>query len=566
MASSQPPDTVNLVDMVNAIFKAVMVDAGLLGQLISGQFIVPLFKDAVNWAAGIAHLNLGKDLPTLQTVQGLLGRPFVDNYFSFGLNVDPNPKEKEYAQAIDLIRQLVSFSLIFPYVMQGVARVGQIALAGRWSHKADEFLGKIPEEMGIAWALGGILQSIFDQVAGQKIEEYINVTKHPARPDQSLILRLLRQHKVSHDQYNNLMNLIGFNDYYKQLFEGVDQQQMPITDVQALFLDGVFDEKKAKAYLTHLGFSSYPQTVTVYESPTDTRGTQVSFPSDVDLLYYLYFNKAETAAGSTYRNYAKQAFLEDRITDTEFVSILRRVNVPENSIQLELEALKFEKLHGHANLAMSAIKKRYIAGTDSIDVATRHLEDAGYTYDDARKLIQSWDIATATRKPGLTAAKILAYLNGGILSHSEAVSKLQGLGYTLTDAVFLSDHPETKSNSGGIPLTEGNIAYAFNDGTLSASQAHSLLLNMGKKAEDATLLLNIWQWQKENSKAAASGAKALPPSEIYAALSRGGISDGEAIDLLEQDGYAVSDAEIIWRNWYEQIHGGSAPTRAPIPS
>jgi len=597
----------NPLDIVTEVLGIVGSTVSVVGEVVKDSHLPSAVTHMLGVIDGALH-NVPKDVgtPANWYSPGMedIGTPFVEAFLRGGLGVDPdfeggvlhwprngkaswegvNPAafKSDTTQGIRELKRLVGFCIAMPFAWTGVEMLLKFALGQRFGGALARVVGEIPTEMGISWALGMAMSSIFETAAGRQIEELVNVQLHPNRLDMMTLRAMARQHRITPEQFWAGLDLLGYPDDLKSLILLMDTQQLPITDLQTLYVYGQIDRDGIKAYLEHVGFSEV----------------------DVEHLLTVYVDKAETQASSMFRTELRTAYLEYRISRSQIRSGLAQLlhnpqvppvltgdstapydNAPDQVkmvVDLEVAALDFELQHGRRMQSTATLKQLYQTKHLTLHELEKRLMQAGYSEADANQLITTWQSQGVPGKPGLTSAKILAYLASGTLTRAQALTRLLDAGVNQPDAVFLVDNPATKTGPYYAPFSETTVTQAYLDGALSVEQAVAALERLGYSADAATEVMRIVQYEQTHQLSPLTlTAPVRQPGEPSAVWQRqlagyhqaelfeeairtqfnaGALSDQQTITMLESLGLSQSDAGFIWYSWYIAKNG-----KAPGP-
>jgi len=600
-------NTSNPLDIITEVLGIVGSTVSVVGAALKDSHIPSAVSTMFNVIDGaLQHVPADAVKPSSWYSPELeaVGTPFVDLFLHGGLGVDPDfeggvlnwPKDgkaswqgvnpaaftSDTKQGVSELKRLVGFCIAMPFAWTGINILLKFALGQRHGSEIAEVLGKIPTEMGISWALGMAMSSIFETAAGRQIEELVNVQLHPNRLDMMTLRAMARQHRITPEQFWAGLDLLGYPDDLKSLILLMDTQQLPITDLQTLYVYGQISRDEIKTYLEHVGFSE----------------------PDVEHLLTVYVDKAETQASSMFRTELRTAYLEYRITRAQLKSGLAQLlhnpqiapvlvgdttavydSAPDQVkmvVDLEVAALDFELQHGRRMQSTATLKQLYQTKHLTLHELEQRLIQAGYSEADANQLITTWQNQGQPGKPGLTSAKILSYLASGTLTSAQALQRLLDAGVSQKDAVFLVDNPVAKTGPYYAPFSESTVTQAYLDGALSIDQAVEALERLGYSAEAAAEVMTIVQYERTHQTTPLTlTAPVRVPGEtpqqyqqqlvgyhqaelfeeaIRTQFNAGALSDQQTITMLESLGLSQADAGFIWYSWYIAKNG-----KAPGP-
>lgn len=467
--------------------------------------------------AGIISRPIGE-------AERLIGQPLFELLVAAPTGVDFSraPGSQE-GIAVSMVERLLGFAVMLPY---GISKIKAllVAVMGENASKAlVESLEKIPEEIGINWALGTMLESILEVAAKAPIEEKIAEQTRPARLEWPQLRALARQHIIPDEQLQERLAKAGFRDEDISLIKDIDRQRLSISDLQAAWAYGLLTEVQIRNYLDMLGIVE----------------------DDQDLVWELYMRRSQTTGGDQLRAVAQREYLAGHLTEDQYRQLLAQANVPSQSIDLEVQAANLVKQYGRTNLSVADVKKLRQDGVIDDRQARDRLMGLGYVEDDAAALVKEWTLEQTQSKPGLNESRILAYLKAGILTKSEAYDKLTGLGIRSDDAHFLVDHPEAVAGTKAKGSSDTDIVAAYRDDILDQDAALSKLVDTGLTTDAAQLKLRIANVAKNRGPKPKKAVKHLSEGQAIEAFKQGLVSDAWLQRELESIGYSHADAELI---------------------
>lgn len=427
------------------------------------------------------------------------------------------------ANAVQMVQRMMGFAFVLPW---GVAQLKQLLQAGMGDNAPKaviEALEKLPEDIGINWALGTVMANIFELSTGRPLAEAINQQARPFRFEWPQIRALLRNAHISKADAEDRFKKIGMRDEDMPLALQLDRTFLSLGDLQQAFLYGLLDEGAIRAYLDHLGLD----------------------PADVDVLVGLYLNHAQTTGAAELRRVAQQGFLEDHLSEAQYRAILTEANVPATSIDLEVEAAILLKGWGRLQLTITEIKSLHQSGQLDDAQARSRLLEHGYSEDDAQAIITSWKAAPRSGRLGLSEQRILGYELSGILTRNQAYARLLQNGMSADDAAFLADNP---SQFGGVfrfPLTPPAILAALKSGDIDEAAARTLLASTGMAPTEIDLRIKVAEHTARRSRKPNTGVRTLSEAQVLEVLKLGLAAPSWALTELSSLGYSDADAAVL---------------------
>lgn len=479
-------------------------------------------KYSPNWSA-VWSLEWKK----IQAVPTTIGDDFVQWFLEDALGVKLDEPKIDASEAKETLGKLASFLFQVPFIVAGINFTGRLFMGDRWEGLVGEELSKFTEELGLNWMMGTLLETIFEQAVGRPLEEVINIQKLPNRLDMMTLRALARQHHIKDEEFNWELTKQGYPENLRTLIKKLDESQLPVTDIQAAWLMGTISRADAEKYFGSLGYSD----------------------ADIKTLMDVYINHASTQADTIYRDTARTLFTEDRITESQFVSILNQTKTPKEAIKTEVAAIQLQKQTGRLLLSVATIHKLWQENIMKDQDAESALIQHGYNHNDASDLIQSWREDNKSKHHTITSSKVLQYLVSGIMSPQDAYNRLISLGFDPQDASFLVAHPSAAGTHHPYTLKPTTVIQAYEDGIIDLTATLRQLSALNVNPIEQGDMLKIANWRLHNKKVKPVTPKALDKADIHDAFKEGIIDEVTAESMLEDIGYSSSDAHFVAYVW-----------------
>lgn len=511
---------------------ALLVGSEVVDQIIhysqTGRFEVDVIPE---WWQGAISEVVGE-------AERLIGEPLFELLVNTpsGANLSRDGSAQE-AKAVTMVQRMIGFAVALPYATARIKSSLRAIMGENAMEPLAEALDKIPEEIGISWALGNVIDRILEVAAAQPIEEAIAEQARPQRMEWQQIRALTRLHAIPDAELTERLRKAGWRDEDIPLLKQLDRTRLGISDLQQLFLYGLRDEAFIRDYLDQMGVEG----------------------SDQDAIVDLYLKRAETAGGDQLRAVAQQEYLASYITEAQYRAILARVNVPPLSIDLEVEAAKMVKARGQKQLSVSEIKKLHADGIIDDPQAVARMILQGYTDADAAQLVDDWKVDKTVARSGLDENRILSYLVSGIITPPEAYDRLIRIRITPADASFLVQHPEAGRVIKSHGAAQATIVAAFEDGILDYAEATQKLVDAGADQDGANLTMQVAAYRINRGKKPKQPNKSLTDAEIIDAFKLGLATSAWAVRELVTNGHTEADALLIVAIEETRI----SPTKAP---
>jgi len=327
-----------------------------------------------------------------------LGRLIVQPLLEGTMGISYDKLNADSSGAVTTLEGAVGFSLMLDTVTEGLDAVLKPILGDRAPEFILETIRKIPQAVGMEYFLGITLANTFELAVGTPLEEAINEQVMPSRIDIQILRQLLKQHKIDESTADAYRAKLGYRPDDWQLILDLGTQQLSLGDLQTLYEYGEMTDAQFTQYLENQGFSD----------------------ADIAYLKIIYLQKSETTGGDVYRQVARTAYMENFISESQFISILQQANVPDPSIKLELAALQLQKDMGLKQISVGDIKTAFENGDLTEAEIKLRLQDAGYNPSDINLILQEWGVGKYIIKPTTSAKVIMRYFRSNIIDATTA--------------------------------------------------------------------------------------------------------------------------------------------------
>ena len=486
----------------------------LSNYLRTGRLELDLIPE---WLAAAVQGPIGES-------ERILGEPLFELLIRApsGVNLSRDPGAQE-AAAVGMVQRMIGFATALPFAIAGVKQALQALTGGNAPTALLEAIEKIPEDLGVNWALGTVMANIFELSTGRPLAEAINEQVRPFRFEWPQVRALLRQGHLTPDEAAERFRKIGLRDIDMPLAQKLDRVLLSLGDLQQAYLFGIRDEAWVRAYLKASGLDD----------------------EDVEVAVAIYLTRAQTAGSGELRSVAQKGFLEDHLSEAQYRGLLQQANVPKASIELEVEAALLVKQWGRLQLTVAEIKAMHQAGQLDDHAALGHLVANGYSEIDAQAIINSWRNEGRAGKLGLSETRILSYLLGGLFTRQQAFQRLLALNYRPDDATFLVDNPDQFGGTFRYPLTPATVLAALKDEEIEDAQARALLAALNMAPEEIDLRVKVAEHGGRRARKAKAAHKDLTEAQVLELLKQGLAAPSWALRELVVLGYSDADAGAL---------------------
>lgn len=508
-------DGFNLVRLeAIGVLSAPILTAAITDYISTGRLELP----------GVPKPVVDVIIAALGEAESLVGEPLFDALLggSLGITDLGAPGSQEEA-AVRTIKRALGFGVGLP-IAAGAAEVPLKALLG--PHLGEQLfasLRDISNEAGISFFLGLTLSNIFETAVGAPLTEAIARRTHPARFDYRITKQLLKQHSLTDAQARDALDGLGYRKDDADLILTLADALLTVGDLQQAFQQGIRDEAWVRDRLDTLGYQ----------------------PADVDVLVELYLRRAETGGGDLLRTTAQRGFLEGHLSEAQYRAILTRVNVPKQSVDLEVEAARLQISWGRQQLSVSELKTARLAGRLDDHAAIQRLMELGYTNADAVLLVDEWTRDQKAGAPALSEARILGYLLGKVIDRDRAIELLIQTGLKVADATFIADHPSQLGGVYAYPLKPDTVTTALKDEVITTDDALALLVQLNVDPTQAALMVQIANASAARGRKPKQPTRNLSEGQVLDAFRQGLVSPSWVLSELALLGYADADAQLI---------------------
>lgn len=497
---------------------ALLVGGEVVDQIIhysqTGQFEVDIIPE---WWQGAISEVVGE-------AERLIGEPLFQLLVATpsGAKLSREGGGQE-ATAVTMVQRMIGFAIALPYATARLKSTLRAVMGENAIEPLAEALDKIPEEIGISWALGNVIDRILEVAAAQPIEEAIAEQTRPQRMEWQQIRALTRLHALPEEELTDRLQKAGWRDSDIPLLKQLDRVNLSVGDLQQLYLYGLRDEAYIRQYLGRIGVDGEDQQDVVD----------------------LYLKRAETAGGDQLRAVAQKEYLDSAITEGQYRAILARVKVPQLSVDLEVEAAKLAKSRGQKQLSVADVKKLHADNAIDDIQAIQRLIDQGYTDEDATALVNDWKVDKVVARTGIDENRVLSYLASGVLTTTEAYDRLVRMRIAPDDARFLVDHPEAGRVIKSHGASDQTIVAAYEDDILTYVEATQKLVDSGSSEDAANLTMRVAAYRANRGKKPKQPQKSLTEGIILEAFKLGLATSAWATRELVTVGYTEADALLL---------------------
>jgi hypothetical protein len=446
-----------------------------------------------------------------------------DSMLHDGLGLDTSKFTGEEKDAVKTVDTMLGFTAALMFTLSAIDTAGKFITAGRWPTAFTEVLSKIPEEIGLSWALGLTINESFKAAQGVVLQEAINKQMHPNRLAWPQARVLLKQHVLTQKQFDDILDAAGYDKNAKDQLNQLIDIPIPVGDIAQLWYRDEVDDTTAKTMLNHLGFDDH----------------------QTDLLFNLYMAKSDNQSTALFRVIGKQMFAAQIITEGQYREILTAGHFPSKLIKDDIAAIQFEQKMGRVLQSVSVIKQRFQHHTIDSSEATKELHELNYTTSYIGELLEAWTLKPLVKSHGLSQAKILSYYISGVISRSVAEPQLLATGLDQASTTFLLDHPSSNASAHHHEATPGLVTQAYVDGAIQPGELQAAYTAVGVTDAAMSKYVAVAQYKLAHKRGSPNANIPLSEADYKAAYKVGLIDFNGLVSGLETIGYNPDNALLI---------------------
>jgi hypothetical protein len=462
-------------------------------------------------------------LPVIENAEQAIGQPVFQSFIQASLGINLSDTTGQEAQAVRMIERAIGFGFGVPAIVGPLAGILETKLGHHAPKELFKAIKDIPHDIGMSFFLGTTLASIFETATNGPIGEAIREQTRPARLEWPQLARLLKAKLIDPALAEDYLRKAGFRDQDIPILEKLDAQLLSVSHLQTLHEIGWYDDGVTRDYLDRLGFE----------------------PADRDAVMQIFGHAAATEGATSFRTVARNAFLLDYISESTYRELLKSAETPPESIDLLVAGVQLERDAGRLHLTVADIKDLWQHQHINSDEARQKLAILGMADRDIADLLIVWQDGLKVARSGISSAKVIQYLLGGVIDKQAALNRLIQNGMNAKDAQFLVDHPSTHPQVAKKPITAATVVAAYKDDVLSIDEARALLLKIPVDPTQVELLLANANFTVTKGKKPKKPTKTLTETHVVDALKYGLATDTWAERELETLGYAAADASLL---------------------
>lgn len=207
----------------------------------------------------------------------------------------------------------------------------------------------------------------------------------------------------------------AFRNKWQATFQALAQYYPPPRTIQAMYREGTIDQQTATDWLQKYGVA--PENVPFFLTKTTHTVAQKVHEASEALILQLYTEKA--------------------LSKEQAQDILKKHGYSDSDILIILEAADLHEKARKAQQSIAIVRKAFIERRTDRNTASTMLDAAGVHPDQRDYLLKLWEFEQQVGTKNLTEVQIMHLMGAGLINESEALQKLQGIGYSADDAHLL---------------------------------------------------------------------------------------------------------------------------------
>ena len=362
---------------------------------------------------------------------------------------------------------------------------------------------------------------LYDMIRRESTEEHKEITLSIAR-------EAYREDIISKAEFEGILKSLGYDETSRRIIIRLEdarkaRKRADLTRgaLERAFREGVITEKEFRKRLIDLGFTEESANIIVETA-------KASMKPD--------FRKPTRAL-------LENAFKLGVISEADFLEKLQEIGYDRETAELIVNTVKkqIEKSLEikPRKMSVSQVLDAYFEGVIDLRTALDKLKLLGYSEEDATTLIKTEEKKRAPRPKKASLGALREAFRYGIITEHEFLAKLRELGYSYDEARMIVETEKKKITFSKKRASSAQLLRAFREGVIDEAELRQRLYDLGYVQEDIDLLVNMAKVSLEIPK------KTLTHTEVLRAFREGIIDEDECAYRLMQMGYPVEDIVIL---------------------
>jgi len=451
-----------------------------------------------------------------QTLGAVFSEPVLSQLEYAAQNPDIDPKE--FARTFNgIIMELTLAGGAADTLVETITG-GQVEGAGR-------LFNSIYWSLGLGFLGWQILAPLLESGLQPRLDRHYKKLSRPARFSASELRDLFALGEISEAKLRDEAAYLGWREENIAQWIKLAYRVLSEADIWKALYAGHISENEAVKRLRAKGYD----------------------PRDIPLLFKINPPPDTDEVRSFTVSNARTAFRESLIAESELRSILNELNYSDREIQVIVAIEKHRQEQDARALTIAQVKSAWEENVLSEAEARHWLTESGLDEAAITVLMRTWKAEAVPAFRKLNLGTITGAYVEGILTRTQAKSKLIDIGFTEEDASLELDLTERRNPEAfGKPvpqakkvLTPGTLSDLVSVGLITPDQMADRLVELGYSQSDADLLAEAARIR------ATPAARLMPQRSIERAYAARVIDYETAIDKLIDLGFDLQTAQQI---------------------
>jgi hypothetical protein len=476
-----------------------------------------------------------------------IGAPLLKTVLAGGLGIELSDTSGQARDAVRMIERAMGFAAGLPAVVGPIAGFLDTKFGTHAPKGLTNALRELPHEMGLSFFLGTTLASIFETATMQPLREAINVQVHPARLELMMIVRLLKQRRISEVDARDALDKAGLRPEDIERLLVLDDIFLTPSELGEAWITGRMSDDELTGNLSGIGYDDRAQ----------------------GLLRSQWIETSQAEGAAMLKGIMRSAFIDNHVTEGQLVATLQGLNVPAPAITLEIEALKLQKDFSVTKESTATIKALFQKGEITDAEAIQRLVENGNSAATAQDFITVWVDESVKKKPVIGQATILRFLHTGVINAERALQMFTDNGVSAETSMLLIQSQGILDGVVKHELNEAAYVAAYQADVISVDELRAGLAALQLPATRIDLVTRTEVNKKNRRNKVKAPVKALSEGDVRKAVHYGTALPSWGIRELVTLGYTEQDAELIVvteiMEYIQATHPVIGPDGTPVP-
>lgn len=272
-----------------------------------------------------------------------------------------------------------------------------------------------------------------------------------------------------------------------------------------------------------------------------------------DMILAIDRPEVEEDALRTYRSTIKNAYEEGLIDETEFREHAEALNWSPIEIDLQLALLDLKREGQLKRIAKGDVERSYKQGVINKNDARNILLAHEFSHQAIDRLLRLWDAELAEPRRRITSGTVQQAIVAGVLSSEKAIGLLVDTGYPREDALVVVQTAEAQRERSPEEATVGAYIRAFRLNLITLDDFREGLRSKGLSERAIQLYTDLAKATPGESEERITESQALrlyrygrwTHSETLTWLMEEGHSQERAVDLIWLEARKIEEADVV---------------------